>query len=493
MNVGLVTDQLQRSRRAFERPTLALLNRHFAPIVIAIFNSTFTAERKTITADQFHLEVQNHAGELGAHEDLGLDSAPVRQLCTRWVREKWLIRNITDDGVEEYSLTSHAQQAIEFVARAQGDHALVSESRLRTLLETMDRFALDAQPSKSARMASLDAEIARLTAERDFLAGGGVIEPVDNDRMSEQFENVKYLVRELPADFTRVAESIKDLQREILTQLRQDERPSGEILSEYLDASKNLMDQTHEGRAFVGAMELLDDEDLLASLDEAVTSVLRHPFSTELTSAEKSAFRGIKSTILQALGLVLAEQQRASRTLTTQIRNHNPLRDQELDDAIRQAINQLAIWLPGSTRGQRVTPLHRFQRVNFGRLKTSVHDLSLDVAPQELEPAQDVTGQGMELEELLGLGGPRHADLVAHLQRLGHTTDLTIGQAFEQGENNLKRPVEIFGYQEIAAQSGDLGDSAFEQVTAVRADGSTREFLFARTAVTAKNIEEKHV
>lgn len=489
----LVTDQLQRSRRAFERPTLALLNRHFAPIVIAIFNSTFTAERKTISADQFHLEVGNLALQLGAQEDLGLDTAPVRQLCTRWVREKWLIRNITDDGVEEYSLTSHAQQAIEFVARAQGDHALVSESRLRTLLETMDRFALDAQPSRTARMASLDAEIARLTAERDFLAGGGIIEPVDNDRMGEQFENVKYLVRELPADFTRVAESIKELQREILTQLRQDERPSGEILSEYLDASKNLMDQTHEGRAFVGAMELLDNEELLASLDDAVVAVLRHPFSAGLTSAEKQAFRGIKSTILQALGLVLAEQQRASRTLTSQIRNHNPLRDQELDEAIRQAINQLAQWLPGSARGQRIAPLHRFQRVNLGRLKTSVHDLTLDVAPQELEPAQDVSGQGLELEELLGLGGPRHADLVAHLHNIGQTENLTIGHAFEQGEINLKRPVEIFGYQEIAAQSGDHSDSELEQVTAVRADGSTRDFVFARTALTVTNIKEDHV
>ena len=193
------------------------------------------------------------------------------------------------------------------------------------------------------------------------------------------------------------------------------------------------MAQTHEGRAFVGAMELLENEELLSSLDHAVESVLNHPFAKELSSAEKSAFRGIKSTILQALGLVLGEQQRASRTLTTQIRNHNPLRDHELDSAIREVITGLAKWLPTSSRGQRVDPLLRFQRANFGRLKTSVHDLHLDIAPEELTPAQDVTDQGMEREELLSLGGPRHGDLVAHMHQLEATltTDLTIGHAFE--------------------------------------------------------------
>lgn len=504
--MAAVTELVQRSRKAFEMPTLALLNKQYAPIVIAIFNSTFSADRKTISADQFHLEVDNCVAELGVAQELGISESPVRQLCTRWVREKWLIRNISDSGTEEYSLTSHAQQALEFVARAQGDRALVSESRLRTLLETMDRFAADARPSRSARVAFLDGEIARLVAERDYLNSGGTIEPVAAERMSEQFENVKYLVRELPADFTRVAESIKDLQREILVQLRQDHRPSGQVLSQYLDASEDLMGQTHEGRAFLGAMDLLHNEELLTNLDGAVQAVLKHPFAAHLTSAEKAAFRGIKNTILQALGLVLTEQQRASRTLTAQIRNHNPLRDQELDEAIRDAISQLAVWLPTSGRGQRVDPLQRFQRANFGRLKAPLADLSLAAGPEQLAPAQDVSDQGMDMEDLLSLGGPRHADLVAHLASLSELgqREVTVAHAFTSAQDHLKRPVEIFGYQEIAAASAGTEHPDLDRVTAVRADGTTREFLVNRTSLptrvappatpaTASDLKEDHV
>ena len=492
--MAAVTEHLVRSRSAFAKPTLALLNKNFAAVVIAIFNATFTSERKTIAADQFHLEVENHAADLGARADLGLDDGPARTLCSRWVREKWLIRNISDSGSEEYALTSHAQQAMEFVARAQGDRALVSESRLRTLLDTIERFSLDAAPDRTARVAALDAEIARLQAERDYLVSGGEIAPADAGRMAEQFENVNYLVRELPADFTRVAESIKDLQRVILTSLRQDERPTGQLLSEYLTASENLMAQTQEGRAFVGAMELLENEQLLTMLDSSVSAILRHPFAVNLTPAQKTAFRGIKSTILASLGVVLTEQQRASRTLTAQIRNHNPLRDQELDEAIRDAISGLATWLPTSVRGQRVTPLRRFQRANFGRLKTSVHDLSPDSAPKELDLAQDVSGQGLELEELLALGGPRHADLVAHLEALSHGGDpLTIARAFERGGAHLKRPVEIFGYQEIAAGQGQSPTADLEQVRAVRPDGTAREFIVSTTPVYGSVPKENHV
>ncbi len=169
-------------------------------------------------------------------------------------------------------------------------------------------------------------------------------------------------------------------------------------------------------------------------------------------------------------------------------------RDQELDEAIRDAISGLATWLPTSVRGQRVTPLRRFQRANFGRLKTSVHDLSPDSAPKELDLAQDVSGQGLELEELLALGGPRHADLVAHLEALSHGGDpLTIARAFERGGAHLKRPVEIFGYQEIAAGQGQSPTADLEQVRAVRPDGTAREFIVSTTPVYGSVPKENHV
>lgn len=506
--MGVVNGEVVRARRAFSRPTLALLNKTYAPAVIAIFTSIFTTNRKQVLAEQFIIDVNEHLEDLRDHDNEDTPDLPARKLVSNWVRDKWLVRAVNDSGREYYSLTSHAQEAIDFVARAGGERALVSESRIRTLLDTMDRFALDAQPDRDKRIASLTTQIQQLQAEKDRLESGGDIEPASVSRMEEHFDNVKYMVRELPADFTRVAESIKDLQRMILAQLRQDERPTGEVILDYLEASENLLSQTPEGRAFTGALELLKSEELLGQLEASIEAILTHPFARSLGTREREIFRATKSTILEALGVVLNEQQRASRTLTAQIRNHNPLRDKELDDSLRAAIVALGEWFPTTARGEQVDVLSRFERAHFGRLRTGLHDLHDDAPPEAIAQNADVEISGLELEEIIAMGGPRHRELLAHVEEILDEigADITIGQAFSSGAENLKRPVEIFGYQEIAGITTDQphGESLLEtrdhhdapapleKVIAIRADGTQREFIIARqTLTTPKGTENE--
>ncbi len=500
--MGVVSSEIAVARRAFARPTLALLNKTYAPVVIALFAAIFGPNRKSVPADQFHIEVSDHLEELRLLDDDSLPEMSARKLASNWVRDRWLVRSVNDSGQEQYALTSNAQEALDFVSRSAGERSYVSESRIRTLLDTVERFALDAQPDRQKRIRALNAQIRTLTAEKKRLEAGGEIEPTSVERMEEQFDNVKYLVRELPADFTRVAESIKDLQRTILAQLRQDERPTGEVLAEYLAASENLLEQTNEGKAFTGALELLKSDELLGQLDASIEAILSHPFARELSSRERESFRAIKSTVLEALGVVLAEQQRASRTLTAQIRNHNPLRDRELDDALRSAVLALTEWFPGTGRGEPVEALTRFERANFGRLRTGLHDLHDDAPPEAIAQNSDVEISGLELEEIIAMGGPRHRELLEHVSALLDEADreLTVAQAFTQGSDNLKRPVEILGYQEIAASGETSGKpdlelgrfesggveqqpAPLERVIAIRADGTTREFIVPRQTI----------
>lgn len=509
--MGVVNGELARAKSAFARPTLALLNKKDAPVVVAVFSAIFTMNRKVVLADQFLQDVATHLEDLRSYPEDDLSDLGARKLVSHWVRDRWLVRAVNDSGNEVFSLTSHAQEAMDFVNRAGGDRAFVSESRIRTLLDTMDRFALDAQPDREKRVASLDAQIKAMQFEKKRLLAGGVIEPASESRMEEQFDNVKYLVRELPADFTRVAESIKELQRTILAQLRQDERPTGEVLADYLQASENLLSQTPEGKAFVGALELLKSEELLGQLENSIEAILSHPFARSLKTRERELFRATKATILEALGVVLSEQQRASRTLTAQIRNHNPLRDRELDEALRGAIVALNNWFPKTGRGEPVEALTRFERANFGRLRTGLHDLQDDAPPEAIAQNTDVEISAMELEDIIAMGGPRHRELLEHVEDLLEEIreELTVATAFNTGADNLKRPVEILGYQEIAAaadqtqpdtdpgKSDDLfartpehdeslahdvstRESALERVIAIRADGTQREFIIPR-------------
>ncbi|WP_035834087.1 DUF3375 domain-containing protein [Jonesia quinghaiensis] len=491
-----LTDQLDRARRAFSQPTLTLLNRQYAPTVLALFASVFSAQRTSVGAEQFYVEIEDHLTQLRAHGVADIEASSVRQLTTRWVREKWLIRQVTVDNTEEYSLTSHTQDALDFVARASGMHQLVSESRIRTLLSTIERFAHEAQPDREARITQLDRDIQRLTQERDALRAGAPMPTIEPQRMEEQLDNVRYLVRELPADFARVAESIKDLQRSILSDLRSDSRPAGDVLDEYLDASEQLLHHTPEGRAFTGAVDVLRDETLLNELDQAIDAILSHPHARALDSRDKAALRGIKTSILDSVNVVLTEQQRASRTLTANITHHNPLRDRELDEALRSTVTALTRWFEQSHRGDRVDAMPRFQRAALGRLRTTLADLGATPVPDHLDaPREEVSG--MALDDMLALGGPQHEAIHGAFQAaLARQEAVTIAQLFAQSSPDLQRPVEILGFQEMALTSKNLQTTEtpgeahqVDTVTAIRHDGTRRQFYIPRHTVGLAQVE----
>ncbi|MEG3616667.1 DUF3375 domain-containing protein [Isoptericola haloaureus] len=498
--------------RAFAAPTLGLLHKAEAPLVVAVLRCVFTPDRPTVATEQLHVEVDDLLdGFRAARDDGGAPAAsgaprvpdePARVLCTRWVRERWLVRSLDDGGAERYQLSSYATEALDVVARTQGGRGLVSESRIRTLLVALDDLARDAYPDREARMRRLRARIDEAQSELARLEAGGEVEPVAEERLGEQYDHLLFLVRELPADFARVAESLTVLQRDLVTRLRQDDRSTGVVVAEYLDASENLLDSTTEGRAFAGAMELLGDPELLDSLEQRVREILEHPFAVDLPVAQRNALQGLRSQLVTAIEVVLAAQARVSRTVTAQIRHHNPLRDREVDSALREATAAMADWFPASGRAARVEPLRWFERAVPGRLRTTLHDLRPETPPEQLDPwaPEDTDDPDGAIDELRAMGGPSHQDLAARLA--GLTAPSTVGAVFSDGPAALRRPVELLGYLDLAVdggrpgaddaaaapppeapRTGDVPADGLERVTATRADGTTRDFVLPRTPI----------
>jgi hypothetical protein len=491
---------LARSRGAFGLPSLALLHRREGPLVVALLSVIFAPGRVTVPTDQLHVEVDDLLVEARAagHDDV--PDEPARALCSRWVAGRWLVRSLADDGTEQYQVSSHAAEALAFVDRTQGTRSLVSESRIRTLFVALEGLARDAQPDRASQQAALreriahaQDDIARAEAELARLEAGGDVVEVPAERLVEQFDNVASLVRELPADFARVAESVAELQRTIVTGLRQDERATGDVLADYLDASDTLMQRTPEGRAFSGAMELLRDPQLLGEVDARVRSVLGQPFAAAVPADRREAVRALHGQLLAAVDAVLDAQTRASRTITQQLRVHNPLRDRELDAALREATAAMADWFESSSRSARVDPLRWFERARLGRFRDQLHDLRPETPPDALTWADlDDDPSGPVLDELLGMGGPRYGETSAHAARVLATSDgASVDEVFATAPAELRRPVELLGYLELAVPGAlddvladrDVPAARLRRVTAVRADGSTRDLVLPHVPI----------
>lgn len=481
----------QQAVGAFRNPTLDLLHGRYAPFVVAALSLIFTPERPTVAVTDAHVEVGDIAEDLRVtgHEDLPTGTG--RDICRYWRRVGWLVEQI-EDGTEVYRLSAQAVGALEMVGRVGGGRARVSRSRVRTLLDSVDQLSQDAEPDAAQRLANLRAERDRIEAEMARVASGE-IDAVEDDQLLEEAENVLHLSRELPADFARVAESINAMQRDVVAELRRDVRPTGEVLREYLHRGEHVMDTTPEGRAFAGALKLIGDPEQIDQLTDRVTSLLNQPFARRMRPDQRAELGAIARRVEQGVAEVLTAQRRASHVITAQVRTHDPFRDREIDDLLREAMAGLQIW-NGAGATDTVDPLRSFPTATIGHLRQNLADPRPPGTPEPLHDHEDEPD--VPDDDSRAWGGPHYPELEAHVAGLaGSGADtFDLADVFADLPGDIRRPADLLGLLEIAHRHGMTESEQVTEVEAVRPDGTSRRFAFGavQAHTTPSRQEPQH-
>lgn len=478
-----IAGELARVRGAFAQPTLTLLHQRQAPVVITIFRAAFGRNNKPIPTARLHAQVEEHLAVVRRSGEAEVPAGSGKDLCQRWMRGQWLVRSLDEAGHEVYTLTSHAQQALELVKNLARDRATLSEHRIATILGTVRRFNSEANPDRTARVTILNAEIARLQAERDRLVDGAEMVSATEDYMHEGFTELLSLISALPSDFARVEERFAVIRAEILAAFRAEDRPAGEVIDDYLSRADALMHATHEGRAFEGAFALLRDDALVTQLREDLTALLEHPIADGILSdADRAELRGTVRLVRDGLDRVLAQRSRVTATLKDYIVSHDVARDRELEQTLRQVESELMTWM--ATTGPRAVldvPLLP-ARAGVEHLRERFYDPADDVLPERITTADPGDGPAVSLAAVMAQGGPQ---LTSLRQRLDAAlTSLlpagSLGEVFDGFEPALRRPVEIFGLLHLAADREWEAEDTVEEFAAVRPDGSRRTFAVPR-------------
>lgn len=478
-----IAAEFARVTGAFAQPTLTLLHQRQAPVVITIFRAAFGRNNKPIPTARLHTQVEEHLAQIRRTGETDVPAGSGRDICQRWMRGQWLVRALDEAGNEVYTLTSHAQQALELVKNLTRDRATLSEHRIATILTTVRRFNAEANPDRTSRMTILNEEIARLTAERDRLVDGAEIVGATSDFMLEGYTELLSLISALPSDFARVEERFATIRAEILAAFRAEDRPAGEVIDDYLARADALMTATHEGRAFEGAFALLRDDALVTQLRDDLTDLLDHPLAdVTLSDAERSELRGTVRLIRDGLDRVLSQRSRVTATLKEYIVSHDAARDRELEQTLRQIESELMTWM--ATTGPRAShdvPLLP-ARLSVEHLRERFYDPADDRLPDRIRAADPADAPPVSLAELMAQGGPQLGSLRERLDAA--LADLlpagSLGELFERLEPSLRRPVEIFGLLHLAADQGWSAEEAEEAFTALRPDGSRRTFAVPR-------------
>ena len=498
-----IAGELARVREAFDKPTLRLLDRKWAPFVLAVFKSSFSRDRRSVSCEALHSQVDAYLADLrsigrGAPEKTG------RALCVQWMNDLWLYREISDAGEEHYSLTSHALEALLLVDGLARDRALISESRLTTIVDTVRHRATEANPDREERMRRLDQQIQELTSERDRLAAGGDIAAASNEQMHEGYANLINLIQQLPSDFKRVEESVAAMHRQIVNDFRGEERPISEVLDDYLAKTDALMSSTAEGRAFEGAFTLLRNDALLQGLKADLETILLHPFALELSRTERRSFMSTVTLIRKGVDDVLTQRKGLTTTLREHIVNHDVVKDRELERVLRDVNRELATWMQTAGPRSAVTAELMPGTLDVEHLHERFYDPVAHRAPPALADVSDAAPAAPSLDALRQQGGPLLEELrdalVAALGANSVTGEAaSIGSAFNGLDASLRRPVEILGLLQLAAQLSP-GATGLESFETVRPDGSVRLFEVPRliltdddtAALAAQNLGSEH-
>jgi hypothetical protein len=490
--VSEVLGEYTRAHSALGRPTLRLLNTKWAAFRVAAFRTSFSRSQRSVQADRLHIQVD---GYLGIMQREGIEVPPNtsgRDLCKLWLSERWLFRDTAADGSLEYSLTSAALESLDLVQGLSRDRVLVSESRLTMILETVRRWAVEASPDTRARIDHLNTQIRELEVERDRLLEGGQVAATSNDRMLDGYANLLDLIGQLPSDFKRVEESVVEMHRKILQDVRDEDRPVAQVLDEYLQKQDDLVKSTPEGRAFDGAFVLLRDNALLQELQGNVRALLGHQAAEALDARDVAEIRGAVSAIRQGTTDVLAQRHRLSSTLRDYIVQRDVLEERELDRVLREIERELGVWMD-SAGPKSLVPVELLPpTMGVANFRQRLWDPSCVTAPPALETPDPGTLEPPSIEELRLRGGPSLDRLREVLiEAFATGMNATVGDVFNTLPNELRRPVEILGILHLIARLTEVAaPTGLETYLAVRPDGLRRAFLVPSVTLTTAHAAE---
>lgn len=482
-----IEGDVARIEAALNTPTLKLLDRKSAGLALPVFATLFPAGKsEPISVERFHTRVEALLAELrGAGYDA--PSTDGKRLAMQWVRERWLFRD-PGRGEETYRLTGDAEQALEYVTRATRTQLNVSLSRIETMRRVVSEAAMAAHPDREERKRRLAEEIARLTAEYERIEAGGELAEASETELTEQFSNVLRELDGLPSDFRRVEEAVREMHRAITKRFREEDRPVGEVVDDYLDQSSNLLTATPEGRAFSGALELLRKRDWLSSLRDDLETILNHPLAGMLLPDETSQLRTAVDVMRRGIADVLDQRQRLTSTLREHIENYDHIRNRELELILRGIDREMRTWMQTARPRDNVDLQLLPSVLDISGLKLRTFDPESERPPAPLADVSDQAPTGLSLDDIRKQGGPS-------LDQLQHRMDEELAAEgvvesaaalFNDLPDELRRPVEVIGLLHLFTRLGaDIDAERLEPVQTRRPDGTARSFLMPGASITS--------
>lgn len=494
-----VVSVFQSLDTAYQKKTIKLLQSKHSQVYLALFRALFPDASQGMVADELWSRMDEclldleEAGFADLLPKEGGKTKRGRSVCHDLIdRYNWVESKRREDGQMEYRLTSDAVEALETVERLRATNTVMTGSRMHTILDQIDRTYVRLSPNYEEGLRILQQRVADALDELDQYEAAGGSRGLSAEEARDEVANIIDLMSGIPVDLRRLEEDIHANAGELIGRFREDDRPTGEIIGDYIQAGRRLLDETDHGRSFQDSLAVIGDASLAGDVDTKLDAIVRTPALADAAWENSLRMQNGWNQIANGIVWVNRENSKSTHTINRSLSRHDVSRDRELTRTLKDLEAAAYAW--AATTGPRSEgPLvPTVAKLKADTLRTQPYTPTSKTPPPPLED-EEPGGVTLSLEELRRVGGPlthEILDAIAARQPLGRQS-IDLAEEFSQLDVEQRRPVEIAGLVQLATSLGvNVDDLDRATYACVSIDGSSVQWEGPRIVLTLPQMDE---
>ena len=481
---------LSLRRLMHDSAAIRLLAADNAPVILALIAEYFPrGTRARPAAEVYELMVTDF--EVIASE-FPMPRTP-QNYCNDWVKAGWLVRKTgRSTRGETLEPSEEALSALEAIERWEQPVTTVTASRVESISSALQRLARDTNEDIASRVASLEAERARIDREIEK-AQLGQFERLTAAETEERVQDVLNMAMAVPSDFARVRHDLEALNHQLRRQLLDPEGYRGDVLEEIFNGVDHIA-ESDAGRSFQGFYSLLMDRERSAWLDQWIEQVLDSEAGQDVAPERRRQLRRLFRDMEETSFEVNQTMTGLARSLRHYVSSEQFAEDRRMIELLREA-RGMAI---DAAQASELKAFHRMD-TPLQRIGMSIHSVSrirlanpgrevVEEAPVAYQPGEDDAHALFELVRESEIDFEELHEAIR--QTVSDSGPCTIAQVL-QAHPATQGLASVVGLVHIADQHPlPVVREASEKVTWTEEDGSVRAAQIPTMYFDQTTVEE---
>jgi len=293
-----------------------LLRADNAALCVGFLRDVFRVDRAIARPQQEMISrLTSVIEEINDEEDTKRFPRHAKAYLDAWVQDGALSTHYAEDGSIHYELTPEADTAFLFYDQIgeRADNTRGAKSKLRTILDILQKITRDANPDRQARIDEIDRQINLLKDERLQLASGLELRAATPEQLAEEYEYALEVAQRLLSDFSRIRQRFREVAQDLAERYASTDVSRGALLEQALNAHQELNDGDL-GQSFGAFRDYLGSDSTQSSLFSLIDTITAIP-ALEQVVAKDSFLPSMPSNLMREAKAVIDQTRRLSADL----------------------------------------------------------------------------------------------------------------------------------------------------------------------------------